>query len=148
LNELNGAIERFSEVLSVSASVLTQLAIGTSGQTRAVALLHTSSPTELRETIMEIGATVSHMKTPQSRTAIRQKTLGMLDIARTAASNFEKLMIMDQYSPNDARRIIQSAYMQMYQARNEQRKIQSSLAHPTADTRPAGVQRVVSSEGY
>lgn len=68
----------------------------------------------------------------------------MLELAKTASANFEKLLILDQYTPDVARDIIQTAYLQMFKANNMKAAIQEKIKNPQIDFEPKGVERVLS----
>jgi hypothetical protein len=109
--------------------------------------MNANSPTNLRTAIVEIGARVRQLNPPATRLEMRDAALHMLTLAKTAALNFEKMLIMDQYQPKEAREIIEMAFLQMYQARSEQRDIERAIRYPSTKLQPQGVERVVSYRG-
>ncbi|MCL5271147.1 MAG: hypothetical protein M1457_11520 [bacterium] len=145
LKQFNEAIEKFRPVLDMGTTALIELAIGANGRAQAVSLLQASSPSDLRTTITEIGARVRMLKTPPSRVDIHESAVKMLTVAKTAAANFEKLLIMDMYGPDEARNIVQTAFVQMQDARHQEQDIQRTIPNPEIQFKPAGVERVVSS---
>ena len=83
------------------------------------------------------------LEPPETRIDVAQATLKMIGVAKEAASGFEKMLILDQYSLADARRIIQTAFLQMRQARSAQQNIQRMLETPTTRAEIPGVQRAL-----
>ena len=145
LTEFSDAMRGFAGVLDMGSTVMIRLAIDPTGRAQAVAMLNASSPSDLRSQINDMGARVQAMETPPSRRHIKAAMIEMLAVARNSASNFERLLILDQYSTTDARDFIQKAYLQMYNARSRQRDIQAAI-NPRIDNRPAGVARVARNE--
>ncbi len=146
--ELSDQIRAFAPVLDMGANTLLELVIGPQGQARATSILGVRSPTDLRDSITEIGARIRRMQAPRSRETLQQEMLRMMEIAKTAASNFEKMLIMDQYTRDQAREIVQTAFLQMYQARARQQELQRMIEYPNPQFKPRGVERVVSFQDY
>jgi hypothetical protein len=82
---------------------------------------------EFHQNIIDLGARVNLMEVPQTRKKTHEDTLLMLRLAKQGASKFEKMLIMDHYSLDEAREIIETAYLDIQQARSQQRKIQETL---------------------
>jgi hypothetical protein len=66
----------------------------------------------------------------------------MFEVAKTSATNFEKMLILDQYSAKEARDIIQEAYAQMGDARKREAALMAALKYPQSRFEPKGVERV------
>jgi hypothetical protein len=145
---LSDALHKFGPILNMGSTALARLVVGPDGKGHAFSLLQASSPSDLRTQITQIGAEVSTLKPPYTRRDVQNAALHMLQIAQTGAANFEKLIIMDQYTPKDAREIVNTAYVQMYQAREDQGKIQKMIKAPNTEFQPVAVEQVVSYKGY
>lgn len=137
-------LRNFSPVLNLGVPTVMQMVIGANGRSQALAIMQSSSPSELRANIAQLGSRVRNMKTPPTRENYRQEALELFSIARVAASNFEKMLILDQYSLPEARDIIQTAFAQMKQARKMQNDLMRTLQYPDVRFQPVGVERVVS----
>ncbi len=148
LTEFGDELSKFGVILNMGPTVMSQLIVGTNGQAKATSILSASSPSDLRTRVTEIGAELTQMHPPDSRVSQWQVTVNMLSKAKTASANFEKLLILDQYSLQEAKEIVQTAYLQMFQAKAEQEEIQRTIEYPHRKLRPAGVERVVSFQGY
>lgn len=148
LMAFNAVLEKFAPVLNVGSPALIQMSQGTQGRMRSVAIMNASSPSELLTQFKEIDARIRLIVVPASRRDIRAATLKMLGLAMTAAQNFEKLLILDQYNNADAKQIIEIAFLQMHQSRTQLQDIQHALKYPQAELLQArGVERVVSNQG-
>ena len=143
LERFDNLLDGFGVVLDMGSAMMMNLAIGYQGAARAVSLIDAASPSDLREAITDLGAEVREMTPPHSREGVTHATIEMLNIARTAAANFEKLLILDQYQPRDARDIVQTAYHQMFDARSRMQEIQANLKYPNVEIEPEGVRHVV-----
>ncbi len=141
------ALEKFRPILNMGTTAAIQMVVSPYGKTQALSLMNAQSPSDLRSQINEIGARVRTLPAPPSRLHVRDSAVRMLLLASTAANNFEKLLIMDQYSMQDARDIVQNAFLQMLQAREQQQHLQRAIESPEIMTRPAGVERVMSYRG-
>lgn len=140
-------MHKFGPVLDLGSPAVIQLAIGPQGKANALTLMQATSPSDLRTAITEIGANVRMLKPPATRVEVHQTAIKMLILAKTSASNFEKMLILDQYSTKQAREIIETAFLQMYQARSQQKDVQNALQYPQTQLVPKGVERVDTYQG-
>lgn len=147
LKEFTTQMDKFGLVLDMGSTTMAQLAIGPQGRPQAVSLLNASPPSQLRNELTQIGARVERMKVPASRVDVHEAAVKMFALAKEAAVQFEKMPILDQYSPTDAKTIIQSAYTKMLLARQQEQKIQAEVEHPQLEEKPVGVERVISYQG-
>lgn len=147
LNDFTKEFDRFGIVLNMGSGTMLSMAVGPQGKARAVSMLSACPPAELRNEMTQINARVERMLVPPTRQSLHQATLGMFKTAKLGASNFEKLLILDQYSPSDASNIIQTAYLQMLKAKQEQQKIQKEVEHPQLKEKVNGVEREISLQG-
>ncbi|MCE5230781.1 hypothetical protein LLG95_14485 [bacterium] len=142
LNDFNKQIDKFGIVLNMGSTTMLKFVIGPQGRSRAVSLLNAAPPSEMRNQLTQIRASVERMNVPATRQAIHEETLRMLSLAKEAAQNFEKMLILDQYSATDASNIVQTAYMQMLKAKQAEQKIQAEVEHPRMQEKTVGVERV------
>jgi hypothetical protein len=120
-------LKDYAEVLNMGSDTVMRLIMGPSGRSQALAVVSASSPVEFHQNIIDLGARVNLMEVPQTRKKTHEDTLLMLRLAKQGASKFEKMLIMDHYSLDEAREIIETAYLDIQQARSQQRKIQETL---------------------
>ena len=140
-------VEKFGPVLDMGSPAMIEMSVGPLGKAQATTMMRASSPSDLRTAITEIGAKVQSMPTPPSRVNVRDAAVKMLIVAKTSAANFEKMLILDQYDRDEAKKIIQTAFLQMYQARTQQQEIQRTLQYPNSEAEPKGVERIVTYQG-
>lgn len=143
--EFSRALEKFSPVLNAGSPVLMQLVKGPTGRSNAVSLMNAVNPGDLRQEIGDVIGRVRMLTPPSTRAEVHEKAIESLEEARQAASDFEKLLIMDQYSLEDARDIVDGAYLRMRSAREGQRQVQQALATPQTVTEQVGVRRAIES---
>jgi len=147
LQAFNAQVEKFSPLLNVGSPAMIQMAIGPQGRSQAVAMTNAASPSDLRAAITEIGARVQQLTPPPTRRENQEAAIKLLTLAKAAAGNFEKILILDQYQPKDARSIIVTAFLQMLQARTQQQTLQRAIPYPQTQLQPAGVERIVTYKG-
>lgn len=147
LTAFNGQLEKFSQVLNLGTPTLINLATGPQGRAKAVAIMNSCSPSDLRTNLNDLGARVRELQAPPTRKLVREGALKMLELAKTSAANFEKLLILDQYSLKESREIIETAFLQMHQARSQQQDLERALQYPQSELKPRGVERVVTYHG-
>ncbi len=148
MKEFTDELKAFSPILNLGSATLIRMVIGPRGQAQALALIEATSPSDLRTRITEIGTQVKEISPPPARVGLHQLALAMLAKSRLAAVNFEKLLILDLYDTNEARRIVQVAFQQIHEARQEQQQIQHGIVYPQIQFKPMGVQQVVSFRGF
>lgn len=141
--ELSRTLERFGPVLNMGTIALMQLIRGADGRARAVSLMSASNPSDLRQEITEQLAQLRLVEPPSTRIDVNAKAIQSFEMAREGAASFEKLLILDQYSPEDAGKIVQSGFRQVQGARALQQETQAALATPAARTRQTGVRRAI-----
>ncbi len=147
LNDFAKQVDKFGTVLNMGSGTMLRMAIGPQGKAQAVSILNACPPAELRNELTQISSRVERMQVPPSRRALQVATLNMFKTAKLGASNFEKCLILDQYSPTDASNIIQSAYLHMIKAKQEQQKIQKEVEHPQLKEKASGVEREITLQG-
>lgn len=140
-------LEKFNAVLGMGSPAVIWMATGPQGRALAVSIMNAQSPSDLLTNLNEIGARVRDLQAPHTRQDIKEAALAMLAQSKTAAQNFEKLLILDQYPLKAAREIIETAFLQMHQARTQQQQIEHALKYPQAELEPRGVERVVTYHG-
>lgn len=141
--EFSKIIEDFSSVLNLGSPVLIRLASGPGGRNRSTVLSSASNPTLFRQQITDLSAKVGLLQAPPTRRVIQDATMQMMETAKLAANDFEKLLILDQYTQADAKKIIERGFTQMTHARTMQQKIQLELDHPQTRTEQLGVARAL-----
>ena len=137
-------MRKFGEVLDMGTPILSRLIVGSQGRAQAVSILQTHSPSDLRAEITQIQANIRALPVPWTRVNTQEAALKMMEVAKTSATNFEKLLILDQYDKGEAREIVETAFLQMHQAKRLQNDIQRSLEYPQTQFKPIGVELVVS----
>lgn len=147
LNDFTKQFDKFGIVLNMGSGTMLRMAIGPQGKARAVSILSACPPAELRNELTQINGRIERMQVPPTRLALHEATLNMFKTAKLGAANFEKCLILDQYSPSDASSIIQSAYLQMLKAKQEQQKIQKGIEHPKLEEKASGVEREITLQG-
>jgi hypothetical protein len=145
--QFSDQLHKFGPVLDMGSPAMTELMIGYQGRARAVTVLRSTPPSELRNNLAEIGANIRAMEVPHTRIEVHKAALDVMEMAVAAAADFEKLAILDQYSPSQAREIVQGAYLQMYKARRRQQDLQNAILHPEVQNEPLGVERVTPIQG-
>jgi HEPN domain-containing protein len=144
LSAFTDELRKFGVVLSMGTPTLLRLIVGENGRARAVAIAQTSSPSQFRQDITELGSRVFDLEAPMTRENQKKAAIEMFGIAKTSATNFEKMLILDQYDLKEARDIIQTAFLQMDNARKMQNDLMEAIQYPQARFQPKGVERVVS----
>lgn len=142
------SLKGFGPVLDMGSPSLIRLAFGPNGRAQAVSVMSASSPSDLRTAIGDISTSVRLLTPPVTRRDLHQETLDMLELAKTSSANFEKMLILDQYDPDVARDIIQTAYLQMFKANSRKEAIQQKIKNPQIDFKPRGVEQVISYQGF
>lgn len=141
--EFSEMLRDFGPVLNLGSPVLLNLVQGPTGRSQAVALLSASSPTDFKQQLSDLAARTRFIDTPSTRMELQDATLDMFNLAKSGASGFEKLLILDQYSLPETRKIIQTAYLQLRTARTQQQDIQGQLESPRASEDLTGVRRAI-----
>lgn len=125
--DFGNILQNYGEVLNMGSETVMRLIMGSSGRNQALAVVTTSDPVEFHQSIIDLGAKVNLMTVPQTRRQTHEQALEMLSLARQGASKFEKMLIMDNYSLDEAREIIETAYLDIQGARSRQADIQQTL---------------------
>lgn len=125
--EFGNLLRDYGEVLNMGSEFVTRLIMGSTGRNQALAIVSASSPVEFHQNLIDLGAKVNLMEVPETRRKTHEETMSMLRLARQGASNFEKMLIMDHYSVDEAREIIETAYLDIQEARSQQRRIMDTL---------------------
>lgn len=125
--DFGNVLRGYAEVLNMGSETIMRLLHGANGRNQALSIVSSSSPVEFHQDLIDLGARVSLMEVPQTRKKTHEETVTMLRLAKQGASKFEKMLIMDQYTRDEAREIIETAYLDIQQARSQQRKIQADL---------------------
>lgn len=125
--DFGNVLRDYAEVLNMGSEMIMRLLHGENGRSQALAIVSSSGPEEFHQDLIDLGAKVNLMEVPQTRKQTHEQTLTMLRLAKQGASKFEKMLIMDQYTRDEAREIIETAYLDIQQARSQQRKIQADL---------------------
>jgi hypothetical protein len=145
VGEFATQLRGFRSVLDVGAAVMLQLVVSYTGHSRAVAMMEATSPTDLRQSIADLQSRARRLTTPPARTSQQAALIDMLSQAELASTNFEKMLILDQYNRDDARDIVLTAYTQMKKAQDQMYEIQHSIQYPRERFEPRGVEKVASS---
>lgn len=136
-------VESYAPVLEAGSTMMVRLIRSPSGRQQAVALTSAASPVELRQAFNDMGAEIALMPVPPGvADNLKEPFLDMLRLAERSMSKFEKLLIIDQYHIEEAREIIETAFLDMSAARDVQRDIQGRLENVLLDVRQVGVERV------
>lgn len=125
--DFGNLLRDYGEVLNMGSEFVTRLIMGPTGRNQALAIVSASSPVEFHQNLIDLGAKVNLMEVPETRRKSHEDTMSMLRLARDGASKFEKLLIIDHYSVDEAREIIETAYLDIQEARSQQRRIQDTL---------------------
>lgn len=133
---------KFGEVLSMGTPILSRMITGVEGRSRAISVLQTHSPSDLRQEFTQIEINIRKLNVPWTRVNIQEAAIKMIQQAKLGATNFEKLLILDHYDTSEARRIVETAYLQMHQAKRSQEAIQQALQYPQTQFKPIGVELV------
>ncbi len=141
--ETTRVLKDFSPVLNMGTPVLMRMIEGTEGRSQALALVSASKPTVFRQEISDLSARADLMEPPPTRRDVHSALQAMFGELKSSALGFEKLLIMDQYTPRDAQQIVQKAFLEARSARTRQQKIQAQLTSPRAPGEAVGVQRVI-----
>lgn len=138
--QLNTTLSEFSPVLNMGSPVLMRMASGPTGRNQALAIVSASKPGDLKQKISDVAAQVSLLQPPPTRRTVQDASMAMLNTAKSGASGFEKLLILDRYSGEEARQIIQTAYVDIRTARDKQREIQRMLETTTTQANQPAVR--------
>ena len=146
LEEFTKEITKFGPVLDMGSPSLIRMTTGSNGRSQAISLVQATSPSDLRTNISEIQTKVRSLDAPRTRVELHEGAMKMLELAKTASANFEKMLILDQYDPQESREIIQTAFLQMFQARKLQGDVQHAIQYPQVQFEPArcGTCRLIS----
>jgi hypothetical protein len=144
LSDFSRELGNFGAVLNMGSPTLLHMIVARNGRANAVAIAQTSSPSEFRQNISEMSARARALAPPYTRRNQKSAAIDLFTVAKTAANNFEKMLILDQYEMNEARDIIQTAFLQIDSARKMQSQLMETIQYPQARFQPRGVERVVS----
>ena len=137
--QFSDTIHGFAEILDMGAEILLRLLRGPDGQLQAGAvLMNVTNPADLREQIDKLAAKASTLQPPSTREVVQRQTTKMYDLAQSAAASFEKLLILDQFTREEGRKTILTAYLQMEEAKKRQQEIQQSIEPPRLGSRAPG----------
>jgi hypothetical protein len=142
----NGELRKFDPVLRLGASGLIAVVMKSSGLTQSISLMNATSPSTLRQNLADLDARARALKIPPTRKTQQQAAINMFSVARTAAANFEKMLIMDQYDPRQARDIIQTAFQQLDKALAMEHELVKQINAPQGHGQLQGVQLVATGD--
>ncbi len=141
--EFSKTLQEFAPILNMGSPILINMSKGPSGRNQAVSMMSATNPTDFRQSINDLAAQITLITPPPTRHEVHESTLAMLELARAGAGDFEKLLILDQYTPEDAKKIIERAYAQVHAARSRQQHIQAMLENPQTQVEQVGVRRAL-----
>lgn len=125
----------FSHVLSLSETAMIQFAVNTvTDQPQVTAIAGEASPNEYRDRIEDLYKRAKAIEPPSYKRLTHQSVLDLFELALRSAQNFEKLVILNQFSKQDAREIIHDAYEQLRRARELQQQIELTFREPGTDS--------------
>jgi hypothetical protein len=93
--------------------VVLQIARDVEGNTRMLALVSKLSPTDFRQELNELYVKASNIEPPKTKKRLHKSVLGILNNASLAGIDFEKMLILEEYTKTDASHIIERAYSLM-----------------------------------
>ncbi len=140
---LSDTLRGFSPVLNMGTPVLMKMIEGPTGRNQALHILSASDPGEFRQEISDLLFQADQLKVPTSRGSVHTAALDVFEQTRKAALGFEQLLIIDQYSIQDARKIISSAYLRIRSARTLQRELQQQLDTTSGPAKTGGIRRAI-----
>jgi len=115
-NEFNQVQTQLSRVLSLSPKEMKQLAVGPSGSTQAISLSAPLTPNEFRDKVDELYSRALVVKAPAGKEQLHEAVITAFAEARLAASNFEKLVILNRVPRAEAFLLIDNAYIRLNNA--------------------------------
>jgi hypothetical protein len=108
--ELNEALVRFDAIIKLGPDTLRRVAYGIDGRGRAVAISNAMPPTEFKEIVDDIYLTVIGIEPPPSRASLHKRVVRVVEEARLAAAEFQKILIFDELDRAAINDTIKSAY--------------------------------------
>jgi len=127
LNQLAAARRDFSTFTSVSARMMTYLAIQPNGTGNSTAIAGLKSPTEFRREIERLQTLANQIVPPPTRGDQQGELLACLDNAERAARNFEYLLIADRMDEHTIRDTVDSAYLYLETSEEQSEQITQAL---------------------
>lgn len=143
LRNMTDQLKAFSPILNMGLTTLFRMIEGPGARGQALSLLGAESPADVRTRIRQINGRVQELRVPETRRYVQGRALEMLALVERASANFEKLVILDQYSGGEARDIIRNGYSQIATARRHQQEIQRELDALQLEERGPIVERVL-----
>jgi hypothetical protein len=140
--QLDGAFSDFSPILNTRREVLKAMVQTPYGNPRNVSFSMKLNPNDFRDRVTDIYLRGVNLKHPASQEAVHQRVLTVLEAARLASINFQKLYLMDQLNPREANEIIDIAYNQVNHARNIRAEVQYNMIDPQARSKVLTASRL------
>ncbi|KPK71720.1 MAG: hypothetical protein AMJ84_05755 [Acidithiobacillales bacterium SM23_46] len=127
LEDLNQAMTDFDHFLSLEPKMLWGMTKGAWGERQFIAIAGRASPAEFRERIDSIMVKLQAAQAPVSMEMVHREMTEMLRVARFAAINYERLLVLSEFDEKTRREIIQKAYDSIQDVRNRRAELEKSL---------------------
>jgi hypothetical protein len=131
---LKQAMIEFDHYLSLDVKTLTGLLRGAGGDRQFIAIAGKGTPSQFRERIDQLIVKLQVIKAPPSMTRYHEQVTDMLNSARIAAMNYERLSVLGGYDEATKRAIIQRAYDLMKSVRDRKGELEKALLPRSAET--------------
>ncbi len=143
LAQLDSCFKQFHGVISSDPAFLKTLVEQPNGMAAAVRLSSRINPNEFKDAVRDVYLRALHLKPPKSQEALHERVILAIKYAYVAAENFQKLIILDQVSLQDAYDIIDTAYNQIREAKKLRSEVQLGMIDPQARSKVIRPEKIV-----
>jgi len=126
-DELKQAMTDFDHFLSLDANTLAGLMHGAGGDRQFIAIAGKATPNQFRQRIDTLIVKLQAIKPPASMARIHEDAMSMLNSARIAAMNYERLSVLGEFDETTKRDIIERACNLMQTVRARKAEIEKAL---------------------
>jgi len=127
LDELKQAMTEFDHYLSLNPKTLIGLTKGGGADRQFVAIAGRAKPADFRQRIDSLLVKLQAIKAPPAMAKFHQEMTEMLNSARLAAMNYEKLSVLGEFDEPTRREIIQKAYDLIQSVRTRRAELEKEL---------------------
>ena len=129
MSDLSEILYDFQHVINLGPEMLYRFTLGPTGKAQYVSIAGRMSPYEFRQAVTELYYRARQIEPPQGTLSVHQNVLDMLNDLRQSAIYFEKLVILDEYEPDNRREIIQKAFKILEIAKEKRADLQEAFHH-------------------
>ncbi len=127
LDELDSVMDEFRQMLSISPEMILRVATDPQGQARMLSISTTLGPGQFREKTSTLYEKAARINAPGTKKNLHEAFLKTLNNARLAGIDFEKLLILEEYTKSEARHVIERAFSLIEAAKEDKEEIRTFI---------------------